>query len=61
MHRNPILSRITDTKANELGGDFYLRVVSFGILPVLTWLAYEFPDIGNLISKFLLPGVPVIK
>jgi hypothetical protein len=61
MHRNPILSRITDTNANQLGGDFYLRVVSFGILPVLTWLAYQFPDVGNLISKFLLPGVPVIK
>ncbi|MBB5337835.1 hypothetical protein [Tunturiibacter gelidoferens] len=28
MHRNPILSRITDTNANELGIDFYLRVVT---------------------------------
>jgi len=61
MHRNPILSRITDTKANELGADFYVRIVSFGILPVLTWLAYQFPDVGNLLFKFLLPGVPVMK
>lgn len=61
MHRNAILSRITDTRANELGWDFYIRVVSFGALPVFTWLAYQFPDIGNLISKFLQPGVPVIK
>jgi hypothetical protein len=61
MHRNAILSRITGTGANELGWDFYLRVVSFGALPVLTWLANQFPDIGNLISKFLQPGVPVIK
>jgi len=60
MHRNAILSRITDTRANELGWDFYLRVISFGALPVLTWLAYQFPDIGNLISKFLQPGVPVL-
>ena len=33
MHRNAILSRITETRANELGWDFYLRVVSFGALP----------------------------
>jgi hypothetical protein len=61
MHRNPILSRITDTKANELGWDFYLRVASFGALPVLAWLAYQFPDIGAVIYRFLQPGVPVVK
>ncbi|MGA3235246.1 MAG: hypothetical protein ABSG03_03000 [Bryobacteraceae bacterium] len=61
MHRNPILSRITDTKANELGWEFYLRVISFGALPVLTWVTYQFPDIGSVIYRFIQPGVPVIK
>jgi hypothetical protein len=61
MHRDPILSRITDTKANELGWDFYLRIASYGVLPVLAWLTYQFPDIGSVVSKFLQPGVPVIK
>jgi hypothetical protein len=61
MHRNPILSRITDTSANELGWDFYLRVVSFGAFPVLAWLGYQFPDIGSVIYKFIQPGVSVIK
>jgi hypothetical protein len=61
MHRNPILSRITDTKANELGWDFYLRIVSFGAVPFLAWLTYQFPDVGGLVYKFLQPGVPVIK
>ena len=61
MHRNPILSRITDTNANELGLDFYLRVISFGALPLFTWLAYQFPDIGSFVSKFLQPVTPVIK
>jgi hypothetical protein len=61
MHRNAILSRITDTRANELGWDFYLRIIAFGALPVLTWLAYEFPEIGSVVFKFLQPGVPVIK
>jgi hypothetical protein len=61
MHRNPILSRITDTKANELGWDFYLRIASYGAVPVLAWLTYQFPDVGSIISKFLQPGVPVLK
>lgn len=61
MHRNPILSRITETRPNELGWDFYFRIAAYGALPVLTWLAYQFPDIANVISKFLEPGVPVMK
>ena len=46
MHRDPIMSRITDKRPNELGWDFYLRVASFGVVPVLTWLAYNHPQIG---------------
>ncbi len=61
MHRDPILSRITETNANELGVDFYIRIVTFGAVPVFTWLAYQFPDIGNFIFKFLQPGLGVIK
>ncbi len=33
MHRNAILSRITDTTPNKLGVDFYLRLVTFGAGP----------------------------
>jgi hypothetical protein len=61
MHRNPILSRITDTRPNELGWDFYLRIASFGVLPVVAWLAYQFPDVGSVIYRFVQPGVPVVK
>jgi hypothetical protein len=61
MHRNAILSRITDTKANELGWDFYLRLITFGGIPVLTWLAYQFPQIGGSLYKILQPGLQVVK
>jgi hypothetical protein len=56
MHRDPILSRITDKKPNELGWDFYLRVASFGAVPVLTWLAYNYPAIGSVLFKLFQPG-----
>ncbi len=57
MHRNAILSRITDTKPNELGRDFYLRMLSFGGVPVLTWLAYQFPGIGGTLFRLLQPSI----
>jgi hypothetical protein len=61
MHRDPILSRVTETNANELGLDFYIRILTFGAVPVITWLAYQFPEIGNMIFKFLQPGLEVMK
>jgi hypothetical protein len=61
MHRSAILSRITNTTANELGVDFYLRIATFGTVPILTWLAYQFPDIGGSLYKILQPGLQVVK
>jgi hypothetical protein len=61
MHRNPLLSRITDTAPNELGVDFYLRLATFGAVPVLTWLAYQFPGIGGNLFRILKPGLQVLK
>jgi len=61
MYRNPLLSRITETKPNELGVDFYVRILSFGAVPVFTWLAYQFPEIGGLVFKIIQPGLDVMK
>lgn len=61
MHRNAILSRITDTKANELGLDFFIRIATFGAVPVLTWFAYQFPGIGSGLFKIIQPGLQVMK
>jgi hypothetical protein len=61
IHRDPILNRITNTKANELGVDFYLRVTMFGAAPVLTWLAYQFPEVGGSILRWIQPSLEVLK
>jgi len=61
MHRDPILSRITHTRPNELGWEFYARSVAFGAVPVLTWIAYQFPALGSALFKFLQPGLDVVK
>jgi hypothetical protein len=61
MYRNPTLSRITDTSANELGKEFYLRLATFGGIPLLTWLASQFPVIGNSLLHFIKPGLEIVK
>ena len=61
MHRNAILSRITDTSPNELGWSFYIRIITFGAVPVLTWFAYQFPEVGGSLFKILQPSLQVIK
>jgi hypothetical protein len=61
MYRDPILSRITHTRPNELGWEFYVRIASFGIVPLLTWLAYNYPEIGGTIFNIIQPNVEVMK
>jgi hypothetical protein len=61
VHRNPILSRITGTKPNELGFMFYARIVALGIGPLLTLLATYFPSISRSLLSFLQPGLEALK
>ena len=61
MHRDPTLSRITGTEINKLGASFYLRLVTFGAVPVLTWVASQFPEIGSTLSRLLQSGMQFAK
>jgi len=55
VHRDPTLSRITNTNAGELGADFWLRISSFAALPVLGLLASQFPAVSNFLFSWLEP------
>lgn len=61
MHRDAVLSYITDTKPGELGSDFWVRIVSFVALPLLSLLASQFPEIGGTISSWLEPAMHALK
>jgi hypothetical protein len=61
MHRDPILSRITGTKANQLGLAFYIRIAVLGAAPLLTLLATHFPSIGRYFVSLLQPGLEALK
>lgn len=61
MDRDAVMSRITDTKANELGRTFFLRVAQYGALPLVTLLSSQFPEINRFLFSWLQPAIDAIK
>ena len=61
MHRDATLSHVTNTKPGELGSDFWLKIVSFGIAPLLGLLATVFPTVADFVFSWLQPGLQSIK
>jgi len=61
MHRDATLSHVTNTKPGELGGDFWLKIVSFGIAPLLGLLTTIFPGMTDFVFSWLQPGLQSIK
>ena len=61
MHRDPILSRLTETSAGELGWDFYVKFIAAGAVPVLSLLASQFPAINNALFSWLEPALQALK
>jgi hypothetical protein len=55
MHRNAILSRITSTTPGELGGDFWIRIATFVALPVVSLVAWQFPEVGSTLFSWIQP------
>ncbi len=60
MHRDATLSRITDTKPGELGADFWIKLVTLGIGPVLGLLTAVFPEIAGFVTSWIQPSVQSI-
>jgi hypothetical protein len=61
MDRSPLLSRLSATAPNQLSLNFVYRVVSFGALPLLSLLASQVPQIGNLLLSWLQPALQAVK
>ncbi len=57
MDRDAIMSRLSQTDPGRLDLSFYLRVVSYGGLPVLALLASQFPSVGRSLFSWLEPAL----
>jgi hypothetical protein len=61
VHRNSILSLVTNTKPGELGLEFWVRIVGFSALPLLSLLVSQFPALNNALFSWLEPAVSALK
>lgn len=61
MDRDPLLSRLSETKPNELDRNFFYRLLSFGALPLLTLLASQIPEVGNFLLSWAQPALEAMK
>lgn len=57
IHRNTLLSRITSTTDAALGWDFYLKMAGILVVPVLTLLASQFPQINQVLFSWIEPAL----
>ena len=61
IHRDSILSLVTQTKPGELGMEFWLRMGSFVALPLISLLVSQFPTLNNALFSWLEPAVSALK
>ncbi len=61
MDRDPLLSRLSETKPNELSWNFVYRIISFGALPLVTLLASQVPEVGSFLMSWLQPALAAVK
>ena len=61
MNRDATLSHITNTPPGELGGQFWLQLISFGIGPLVGLLTTLFPSIPEFATSWLQPSVQALK
>ncbi len=60
MDKDAILSRLSDTQPGKLDRAFYVRLVSYGALPLLTVLASQFPPIGRFLFSWVQPAIEAL-
>ena len=61
MHRDPILSYVTNTRPGELGIDFWIKLVGFGAGPALGLIATVFPELTDFLFSWVQPGISSFK
>ncbi len=59
--RDEVLSRLNRTTPGKIGKDFYMNLLSYGALPVLTVLAAQFPSIGSFLFSWVQPVLQALR
>jgi hypothetical protein len=57
MARDAVLSRLSGTDPGKLDWSFFLRVLSYGAVPLFALLASQFPSVGRSLFSWLQPAL----
>ena len=60
VERNALVSRLSDKTAGELGGSFYLQLLKYGTVPLLTIFGSQVPFISNVVLKWVQPALEAL-
>jgi hypothetical protein len=61
MSRDATLSHITNTNPGELGLEFWMKIFTFGLGPLIGLLTTLFPSMTDFVVSFLQPGAQAFK
>lgn len=61
MSRDATLSHIANTNPGELGWNFWVKMATFGIGPLIGLLTTLFPSMTDIVVSFLQPGTQAFK
>ncbi len=56
-----ILNRLSGTSEHEIGTAFYIKLLAYGALPVLTVLGTQFPAISRFVSEWAEPTLAAVR
>jgi hypothetical protein len=59
--RDEVLSRLNGTTPGKIGKNFYMNLLSYGALPLLTVLAAQFPSIGSFLFSWVQPVLQALR
>jgi len=61
MERDPLLSRLAGSKAGELNKGFYVQLLKYGIVPLLTIISSQVPSISNVLLRWVQPTLETLR
>ena len=61
INRDAILSRTTNHTPGHLDLDFYLKIASFVGVPLLGFIAAQFPEVNGFLFSWIEPGMTAFR
>jgi hypothetical protein len=60
VERNALVSRLADRTPGELGSSFYLQLLKYGTVPILTIFGSQLPFFSNVVLKWVQPALEAL-